>query len=508
MWWGALLATAFLLGGLAPALAAVPTNATVPGYHGDPARSGNYVTPGLTWQAAPGMHRDTAFDGRVEGHIYAQPLYWRPPGAAHGLLIVATESDVVAALDAVTGRTVWRTSLGEPVPRSALPCGNINPLGITGTPVIDPANGVIYLDAMVEQGGAPGHVVFGLRIGGGGTPQHLVFGLRLSDGAVLPGWPINVQQAVRAQKIAFEPREQNQRAALALLAGRVFIGFGGHYGDCGDYHGIVLGLATTPPRPVAAWATRGLKGGIWAPGGISVAEGALFFTTGNTEDARQWADGEGVFRLGPDLARTANSHDFFAPINWKSLDQDDLDMSGVGPLPIDLPDGAHRLLALGKDGKAYLLNPDDLGGIGGQIAIAHAAGTVIITGPAFFPSEGRVLVVYQAERAVCPGGGTGAGIAAIAVSATTLTPAWCAPLDGRGAPIVTTLDGHSEPIVWVAGAEGDDRLHAFRGDTGQSLYTSPESISGLRHFVTALVADGRLYLAGDGRVTAFTWTGQ
>lgn len=490
---GALLALAFLLGGLAPALAAAPTNVTVPGYHGDPARSGNYATPGLTWQAAQGMHRDGGFDGRVEGHVYAQPLYWRAPGAAHGLIIVATESDGVDALDAVTGRTVWRTTLGEPVPRSALPCGNVNPLGITGTPVIDPASGALYLDAMVQQGGAP---------------QHLVFGLRLSDGAVLPGWPINVQQALHGQGIAFTPREQNQRAALALVGGRVFVAFGGHYGDCGDYHGIVLGLATTPPRPVAAWETRGLKGGIWAPGGISAADGALFFTTGNTEGAQQWADGEGVFRLGPDLAHTANPHDFFAPANWKTLDHEDLDMSGVGPLPIDFPDGARRLLALGKDGMAYLLNRDDLGGIGGQIALLRVAGIPIITGPAFFPGEGRTLVAYQARRAVCPGGGTGAGIAAIAVTATTIAPAWCAPLDGRGAPIVTTLDGHSNPIVWVAGAEGDDRLHGFRGDTGQPLYTSPEAVSGLRHFVTILAAEGRLYLAGDGRITAFTWTAQ
>ena len=474
-----------------PAPAQTPTAATVANYHGDAARSGNYVTPGLTWEAARTVHRDPGFDGRVEGNVYAQPLYWHPPGAAHGLVIVATESDVVDALDAVTGRMVWHTALGTPAPRSALPCGNINPLGITGTPVIDPSAGALYLDAMVEQDG---------------VPEHLVFGLRLSDGAMLPGWPINVRQALRARGIAFNPREQNQRSALALLAGRVFIAFSGHFGDCGGYHGIVLGVATNPPRPVAGWATRGLKGGIWAPGGISVADGRLFFTTGNTENARQWADGEGVFRLGPDLARTTDPHDFFAPSNWKSLDDDDLDLSGVGPLPIDLPDGAHRLLALGKDGNAYLLNRDDLGGIGGQIAIARAAGTRIITGPAFYPNNGRILVAYQAQRAICPDGRPGGGLAAIAVAATSLAPAWCAPLDGRGAPIVTTTDGHSDPTVWVVGAEGDNRLHALRGDTGQSLYTSAEQLGGLRHFVTILVAEGRLYVAGDGGVTAFAWS--
>jgi outer membrane protein assembly factor BamB len=477
------------LGGAAPAPADVPPGGTVPGYHGDPARSGNYVVPGLSWEAVPGVRRDRGFDGRVEGHVYAQPLYWRPPGAAHGLVIVATESDVVQALDAVSGRTVWQAKLGEPVPGSALPCGNIDPLGITGTPVIDPAAGAIFLDAMVDRGG---------------VPEHLLFGLRLRDGAVLPGWPIDVREALRGQSIAFSPREQNQRAALALLNGRVFVAFGGHYGDCGRYHGIVLGVAAAPARPVAGWETRGLKGGIWAPGGISVAGASLFFTTGNTENAQHWADGEGVFRLGPDLAHTSDPRDFFAPGNWKSLDEDDLDMSGVGPLPIDLSDGSRRVLALGKDGKAYLLDRENLGGVGGQIAIARAAGTAIITGPAFYPVAGRVFVTYQARRAACPDGRMGGGLAAIAVSASSLAPAWCAPLDGRGAPIVTTTDGRSDPTVWVAGAEGDDRLHAFRGDTGQPLYTSPERLDGLRHFVTMLVAEGRLYLAGDGRVAAFS----
>jgi outer membrane protein assembly factor BamB len=68
---------------------------------------------------------------------------------------------------------------------------------------------------------------------------------------------------------------------------------------------------------------------------------------------------------------------------------------------------------------------------------------------------------------------------------------------------VTTTDGTAEPIVWVAGAEGDDRLHAFRGDTGAELWTSPEELTGLRHFVTILAAEGRVYIAGDGRVYAF-----
>ena len=181
--------------------------------------------------------------------------------------------------------------LGRPVPLAQLACGNIDPLGITGTPVIDAAQGTVYLDAMVEQNG---------------TPQHLVFGMRLSDRRVLPGWPVNVQEALRGRN--FAPALQNQRGALILLGHRLFVAYGGQFGDCGDYHGTILGLATDPPHLFAAWATRGSKGGIWAPGGISAADGALFFATGNTDTGADLADGEGVFRLLPDLARRADRH--------------------------------------------------------------------------------------------------------------------------------------------------------------------------------------------------------
>jgi hypothetical protein len=86
-----------------------------------------------------------------------------------------------------------------------------------------------------------------------------------------------------------------------------------------------------------------------------------------------------------------------------------------------------------------------------------------------------------------------------------LYSAWCVPLDGRGAPIVTTTDGSSDPIVWAVGAEGDDRLHGLRGDTGQELFTgaTDDPMTGLRRFATILAAAGRFYVAGDGRIFAF-----
>jgi hypothetical protein len=87
-----------------------------------------------------------------------------------------------------------------------------------------------------------------------------------------------------------------------------------------------------------------------------------------------------------------------------------------------------------------------------------------------------------------------------------MSVAWCAQLDGAGSPISTTSDGTADRIVWIAGADGDDRLHGFRGDNGQPVFSgggSQDSIANVRHFATLIAADGRLYIAGDGRVYAF-----
>jgi|SRR5258706_10415363 len=113
---------------------------SVLGYHGGSDRRGIFVVPGLTWEKAKSLRADQNFHARVAGNVYAQPLFWRGGGSNSGVLLVATEDNNVQALDAATGEQIWMRSLGRPVGRSALRCGNINPLGVTGTPVIDAAS--------------------------------------------------------------------------------------------------------------------------------------------------------------------------------------------------------------------------------------------------------------------------------------------------------------------------------------------------------------------------------
>jgi hypothetical protein len=144
------------------------------------------------------LRLDAPFHTAFQGQVYAQPLLWRPTASGAGALIVATEEDQVYAIDAQTGAQIWQRTLGVPVPGSALPCGNISPLGVTGTPVIDEARATIYLDAAVMSANGP---------------RHEIFALSLADGSIEPGWPVDVATALGG---SFLPAVQSQRGALAL----------------------------------------------------------------------------------------------------------------------------------------------------------------------------------------------------------------------------------------------------------------------------------------------------
>ncbi len=464
-------------------------------YHADAARSGNYLMPGLTWARAATVHRDFGFAGTVSGPVVAQPLYWHPSGRAHGLIIVATETNVVSALDARSGREVWRIELGTPATRLA--CGGPGPVGITGTPVIDPADDALYVDALVS-----GH----------DGPRHLVFGLSLTDGAVLPGWPVPVTKP--ADGADFVAGMQNQRGALALVGRRLIVPYGS-FQDCGVYRGWVVALDLDLPRVITTWVTRGQKGGIWAPGGVLSDGAGVVFATGNTEPAAAWNDGEAVFHLGPELRRTSDPRDYFVPDDWPTLNADDADLAGTNPVFVDLagPEGPRRfVMAFGKNGRAYVLDRDNLGGIGGALLVRQVSDGPIITSAAIYPGAGGTFVAVHAHAPTCPENLADPGLTVLRLTAgppLDLQVAWCGTVEGAGAPIVTTLDGRgAEPVVWIVGADGDGRLHGFRGDTGQVLFDGgdkADAMTGLRRFATILAAEDRLYVAGDDRVYAFTF---
>jgi hypothetical protein len=464
-------------------------------YHNSIFRTGAYRVPGLTLAAAATMHVDTSFKSKVTGNIYAQPLYYRAEGATHGIVVVATESNSVYALDDRSGAAVWKVHLRASVPLSQLPCGNIDPDGVTGTPVIDPVAGVLYLDALTATGKGP---------------RHLIYALSLVDGSVLAGWPLDVQTALASAGVTFSSSTQGERSGLLLSGGDLYIVYGGNYGDCGTYHGTVIQLQTQPSKLLANWETRANGGGIWAQGGIAGDGDSLFVTTGNTMGASTWMDGEAIIRLRPGLLHSTKKHDYFTPTNWLNLDNSDEDLGGTEALPIAIAvpgsPPALRVIAFGKDGNAYLADRRNLGGIGGAIQVMPASTSAIRTAPAVYQTKSATMVAFtNSGSSQCPfNNETMLNVAASGSSPVSV--AWCAALNGAGAPIVTTTDDSANPIVWVVGAEGDNMLHGFNALTGQIVFSGTgTAMSNVNHFATILAARNRFYVAADNKVYAFAF---
>jgi hypothetical protein len=478
------------------AAAAAPTVAVLE-HHGGPRRAGVYVDPALTRAAAAGLRLDPAFRASLDGAVYAQPLY--VPGAPGGrvLVIAASERNEVAAFDAATGAGIWSRRLGTPVPGSSLPCGNIDPLGVTGTPIVDPGTRTLYLDAMVTPDG-------------GTTKRHLVFALSVDDGTPRPGWPVDVASAARSGGDRFDPSVQNQRGALALVAGTLYVPFGGHYGDCGAYRGWLLGIPVANPAAPQAWAPPARGGGIWAPSGVSSDGASIFVATGNTFGATAWSGGEALLRFPAARSLAEGPSDFFAPVDWRALDEADIDLGGTGPVLLDLPGAAPSALVvgLGKDGKIYLVDRARMGGVGGQVAVASVASGSIINAAAAYTTANGTYVAFHGSGAGCPAGQAGdlTAVRIVPGAPPSVAIAWCARGSGRGSPMVTTTDGRAEAIVWSVGAEGDGRLHGFDGDTGAVVYGGggpKDALGNVRRFQAPILAGGRIYVAVDGGVRAF-----
>jgi hypothetical protein len=487
-------------------------------FHNTAARDGVYVDSRITAAAAGTMHVDTTFGNQaLLGPTYAQALYLAGANGGADLVLVATAQNHVYALDAttgLTGTTGWDVSLGTPMgPGAPGTCGSpLNPLGITGTPVIDATSRTIFLDAMNN------------------TPRHMLHALAIDNkGAERAGWPLDVTtSAPQSGGIAFTAPIQNQRAALALLGGKVFVPFGGHIGDCLGYHGWIVGVTATGTPQVSSWATPAFAGGIWGTSGIASDGTSLYVTTGNTKataasgafnsspgvlanapDVGNWGGGEAVIKFPTTLVQppVTAATDLFFPASWITMDQTDADLGGVGPVLFHVPGAmpADLVMALGKDGNAYLLNRANLGGAGvAPLAILKVGGTIITAAVAYTTPSGS-YVVFKGAGTGCPNMTTGA-FTAIKVSAASpprLSIAWCAGAGALTSPAVSMTDtAGTNTVLWYEGS--DTRLHGINGDTGASVRADTTNIGAARQHQAPIVANGRIFLATDNRVWAFT----
>jgi outer membrane protein assembly factor BamB len=477
------------------------TAVTMFGVHGT--RDSLYVDPAFTkarlaaLQTAGGLVADKTFAPAIIGDVYASPLFLEAGLDGKDVLYVATEENNAYAIDASDGTVLWHTALGAGVALSEFGCGNIDPVGVTSTPVLDIAYRELVLVGTVDVDA--------------GVPHHTIYGLSIDTGARL--WSIDIDDTIAG----FDTKFQGQRASLLLLNDVVYIAFGGYYGDCGNNSGYVMGLPlATAPNGLYKYQTPGRGGAIWAPNGIASDGTSVFAVTGNGEGSQPtWASGDSDALLRLDAAQltfSGNPADYFAFNEWMSLSASDADFGSNGTVLFNLAGAGSGELAvcMGKQRTAYLIDRANMGGIqtpdNPLAELQHSTISSDATGgmAAYQTASGR----YVAFNASCNNsGGTLGALKVSPGSPPTLTQAFCVSQgtsggDTGGSPIVTTSDGTADAVVWGTGASGDNKLHGVDGDTGASIITST-AMPGVIHWVAPLVAKGSLYVPANGTVYAF-----
>jgi hypothetical protein len=467
-------------------------------FHNHPSRNGLYVDSAFTPSAAAKLTRDMNFDGTISGNVYAQPLYSENGPGGRAMVITATESNNVYALDAVDGSIIWERNVGPPVSAADLVCTKFDPMGITGTPVVDLASRALFLDAMTTPDG-------------GETIKHLIFSLNVDTGNINSGWPVDVEATATYNGINFTPAIQQQRPALGIVGNILYVGYGSMR-DCSLWHGWLVGVPIANPASVTAWAaatSTGTRGGaIWGVGGVASDGINPFVTTGNTSGTNgNWSGGEAVIRFEPGPIFSGSPADYWVPMNWLQLDNLDSEIGSSGPLLVDVSGAtpSHLVVALGKDRNAYLVNRDNLGGVSQPVTSAQVASSTILQAAVTYRTNQSTYVAFRANN----DGNT--VLSAFRITATNpptidIASGWnvTRASGGCGSPFVTSTDGNNNMIVWVVGTEdhqtgGDQRLHGYDGETGAVVYGAggpSELMTGTHYYsTTGIVARGCIYVA-------------
>lgn len=374
-------------------------------YHGDPAHDG----VSRTMPAVSGSL--TVIKAlKLDGAVYASPI------AASGVIVVATENDSVYGFDA-QGAQLWHVSVGTPSPAYERACGNIDPLGITGTPVYSAQTGDVYLVA--EHGGTVGHDLIAVDLHTGDV--------RWRKNVDLPG-PL--------------PAAMQQRGALAITGGRVWVPFGAQYGDCSDYKGRVVGVRLDGAGdPVVYDPSTRRQGGIWNPAGPTVdSAGHLYVVSANGSSfpGDAYDHTNSVLKLSP----AGKLLDSFAPTDWAQNNQGDVGLGSQGVALV----GTQWAVLGGKSGPVYVLRQGHLGGIGGQVSVTDIC--LSFGGSAV---DGSVVYLPCTD-----------GVGAVRVdSAGQLHVLWHASESVAGSPVI------GGGRVWALDQPGGV-LHALDPATGQT----------------------------------------
>jgi uncharacterized protein (TIGR03437 family) len=491
---------------LAPALSAQVNVLT---YRNDNARTGqNLNEPLLSPANVKAGQFGQRFQHSVDGSVFAQPLYMAAVPIAgrglHNVVLVATEHDSVYALDAddnfdANAGPLWQVSFINPsqgvttVPWEDVNCPVIYPeIGITGTPVIDPATYTIYLVAFTKETAGDGPVRY----------VHRLHALDIRDGHELPASPVEIKASVPGTgdggtQVTFVPQAYKQRSALLLSNGVVYTTWSSHC-DLGLYHGWIIGYRADTLQQAAVYndTPNGTGASFWGAGAGPACDsgGNLFISSANGIFAERPGVpdlGDSIIKLSPAGGLTVA--DYFTPFNQQYLSDNDLDLgsSGVLLLPPEAGSAAHRnlLVTAGKEGRIYLIDRDSMGKFqdgSDRGAVQTLAGQVqqVFGPPAYFAGKVYFSAAIDQMKAFQIGN---ASLSTTPVSTSAMT--FVSP----GTSPVVSANGGANGIVWAfeLGA-GKGMLHAFdAADLSKELFhDAPGSYV---QFGVPMVADGKVY---------------
>ena len=505
--------------------AAVPTGAqvsvTTAGYNNQRTNLNSNETV-LTPANVNSSNFGKLFSQSVEGEIFAQPLYVPNVtinGAVHNVVYVATEHDMVYAFDAdsntgINAQPLWQTSFlssGVTTVSSNL-CADITPeYGVTGTPVIDRSMNALYVVAETLENGGTSYV-------------KKLHALDITTGAEKAGSPIVISASVTVpgqSTVTFDTEEENQRPALLLYNGVVYIGFGSHC-DGGGWRGWILGYSYNGSSFSKVFvfcdepsSVNGRGAGIWMSGqGLAMDAGSnLFFTTGNgqfdTNTTPPINYGDAVIRL--DLSQGPTVQDYFVPMDEAARNTGDADVGagGVLLLPDQSGPNPHLLVQAGKNSTAFVLDRDNLGKFSpssNNIVQTLSVCCNFFGSPVYFNGKVYLWMVGDVIKAYTLTNGT---------LSTSPTDQGSVFFNFPGATPSISANGTSNGILWALQedaykAGGPAVLYAYNPSNLSAgfLYNSNQNSSrdnpgGAIKFAVPTVANGKVYVGAAGQLSVF-----
>ncbi|HEX7609074.1 MAG TPA: choice-of-anchor D domain-containing protein, partial [Solirubrobacteraceae bacterium] len=509
-----------VLGSAGQALASGITNSA------DDLRDGWYPEqPSLTPQLVSGGTFGQMWSATVDGQVYAQPLL------ANGTLLVATENDKVYGLDPATGALRWPAplNLGPAWKAADIGCGDLAPnIGITATPVIDPATNTAYLTHKTYASGTSG------------PARWYMDAVDLGTGAEKAGFPVELAGSAQNQPgQVFQPTTELQRPGLLLMNGVVYAAFGSSC-DIGPWQGWVFGVSTAGAVK-ARWVAvpSGNGAGIWQSGAglTSDGPGTLLLSTGNTGAPSTATPGktppaslgESVVRLNVQPDGSLKPVDFFAPFDATQLDTWDADFASGGVTALNEQNfgtlSVPRLaVAVGKDGYVYLLNRDELGGFmqgpGASDKVVQRIGPYggVWSRPGVWPGDGGWVYIPTASGGTSSGGSSGFlrvyqyGVSGTGSPTLSLQASSSDAFGFSSSAPVITSDGTTSgtALVWTvwtpngSGAGAQLRAYDPIPVNGHPVLRWSAPIGTSSKFALPGVGAGRLYVGTrDGKVLGF-----